>query len=132
VLAKAPDGEAVPVSLLYRKTTSLDGTPPMLVCGYGSYGISYRPHSFRTGSRWSTAALCSRIAHVRGGTEKRLALVPEGNACRQAKHVFRFIAATEHLGTRKFAALTKWWPRAAQQAAADRGLANHGLTSTGR
>ena len=47
VLAPAKDGELVPVSLLYRKDTPLDGSAPLLLYGYGSYGISI-PASFST------------------------------------------------------------------------------------
>ena len=39
VMAPAKDGELVPVSLLYRRGTKLDGSAPLLLYGYGSYGI---------------------------------------------------------------------------------------------
>src|ERR1700691_1431776 len=38
VLAPAPDGEKVPISLLYRRQTPIDGTAPLLIYGYGAYG----------------------------------------------------------------------------------------------
>src|SRR3546814_5004685 len=40
ILARGHDGEEVPVSLVYRKTTPLDGSAPLLLYGYGSYGMS--------------------------------------------------------------------------------------------
>jgi len=40
ILAPAHDGEEVPVSLLYHRDTALDGTAPLLLYGYGAYGIS--------------------------------------------------------------------------------------------
>src|SRR5690606_36389668 len=47
LMAPAPDGELVPISLVYHKGTKLDGSAPCLLYGYGSYGISI-PASFRT------------------------------------------------------------------------------------
>ena len=38
VPAPTPDGETVPISLLYRRETPIDGTAPMLIYGYGAYG----------------------------------------------------------------------------------------------
>jgi len=107
VLAKAPDGEAVPVSLLYRKTTSLDGTAPMLVYGYGSYGMSI-PAAFIS-NRLSLVdrGFVFAIAHVRGGTEKGWRWYREGKLAAKQNTFSDFIAATEHLVTRKFAAPDK-------------------------
>src|SRR5258706_15907547 len=77
VLAKASDGESVPVSLLYRKTTPLDGTAPMLVYGYGSYGMSI-PAAFIS-NRLSVVAgsFEKKIDHVSGDTDKRCRWYPE-------------------------------------------------------
>jgi len=107
VLAKAPDGEAVPVSLLYRKTTPLDGTAPMLVYGYGSYGMSI-PAAFNS-NRLSLVdrGFVFAIAHVRGGTEKGWRWYREGKLAAKQNTFSDFIAATEHLVTRKFAAPDK-------------------------
>ncbi len=104
VLAKAPDGEAVPVSLLYRKTTPLDGTAPMLVYGYGSYGMAI-PAAFNS-NRLSLVdrGFVFAIAHVRGGTDKGWRWYREGKLAAKQNTFSDFIAATEHLVTRKFAA----------------------------
>src|SRR3569623_1509088 len=69
IFADAPDGERVPITLLYRKTTPIDGTAPALLYGYGAYGISL-PASFSV----SALSLVDRgvvyaTAHVRGGME---------------------------------------------------------------
>jgi len=107
VHAKAPDGEAVPVSLLYRKTTPLDGTAPMLVYGYGAYGMSI-PAAFNS-NRLSLVdrGFVFAIAHVRGGTEKGWRWYREGKLATKQNTFSDFIAATEHLVTRKFAAADK-------------------------
>ncbi|MGY2047110.1 S9 family peptidase [Methylobacterium sp. JK268] len=70
LFATAPDGESVPISLVHRRDLPLDGTAPLLLYGYGSYG-TLMSASFRT----NPLSLIDRgfvyaIAHVRGGTEK--------------------------------------------------------------
>src|SRR3546814_2405419 len=47
ILVRGHDGEEVPVSLVYRRTTPLDGSAPLLLYGYGSYGMSI-PAAFST------------------------------------------------------------------------------------
>lgn len=70
IQAPARDGESVPVSLLYRAGTALDGSAPLLLYGYGSYGMSM-PAGFST-ARLSLVdrGFVYAIAHIRGGMEK--------------------------------------------------------------
>lgn len=107
VLAPTSDGETVPVSLLYRKTTPLDGTAPALVYGYGSYGVSI-PAAFNA-SRLSLVdrGFVFAIAHVRGGTEKGWRWYREGKLAAKQNTFSDFIAATQCLVERKFAAPRK-------------------------
>ena len=104
VLAPSFDGETVPVSLLYRKTTPLDGTAPALVYGYGAYGMSipaaFAPNRLSLADRGFVVA----IAHVRGGTEKGWRWYREGKLAKKQNTFADFIAATEFLIARKFAA----------------------------
>jgi oligopeptidase B len=107
VLAPAADGEAIPVSLLYRKTTPLDGGAPMLIYGYGAYGASI-PAAF-SANRLSLVdrGFVFAIAHVRGGTEKGWRWYREGKLAAKQNTFSDFIAATEHLVARKLAAPDK-------------------------
>ena len=107
VLAPAGDGETVPISLLYRKTTPLDGTAPMLLYGYGAYGMSM-PAAFDS-NRLSLVdrGFVFAIAHVRGGTEKGWRWYKQGKLAAKQNTFSDFIAATEHLMVRKFAAPDK-------------------------
>ncbi|WP_375549599.1 S9 family peptidase [Oceanicaulis alexandrii] len=68
--ATARDGASVPVTILYHRDTPIDGTAPLLLYGYGSYGITI-PASFST-SRLSLVdrGMVYAIAHIRGGMSK--------------------------------------------------------------
>jgi len=104
VMAPTRDGDTVPVSLLYRKTTPLDGTAPALVYGYGAYGMSM-PAAFNA-NRLSLAdrGFVFAIAHVRGGTEKGWRWYREGKLAAKQNTFSDFVAATEYLVACKFAA----------------------------
>ncbi len=95
--AKAPDGETVPVSILHRRDVKADGTAPLLLYGYGSYGYAM-PASFNT-SRLSLVdrGFVYAIAHVRGGTEKGWHWYQDGKLAKKANTFTDFIAAAEHL-----------------------------------
>ena len=101
LLAPAPDGELVPVSLLYRKDTPLDGSAPCLLYGYGSYGIAI-PASFNT----NCLSLVDRgfvyaIAHIRGGKDKGYGWYEDGKRDRKENTFTDFIAAARHLVAEK-------------------------------
>lgn len=68
--ATARDGASVPVTILYHRDTPIDGTAPLMLYGYGSYGITI-PASFST-SRLSLVdrGMVYAIAHIRGGMSK--------------------------------------------------------------
>ncbi len=68
--ATARDGASVPVTILYHRDTPIDGSAPLLLYGYGSYGITI-PASFST-SRLSLVdrGMVYAIAHIRGGMSK--------------------------------------------------------------
>jgi oligopeptidase B len=70
IMAKAHDGAEVPISLLHRHDLKRDGSAPLLLYGYGSYGMSI-PASFNA-NRLSLVdrGFVYAIAHIRGGTDK--------------------------------------------------------------
>ncbi|MGB6228982.1 MAG: prolyl oligopeptidase family serine peptidase, partial [Litorimonas sp.] len=67
---EARDRECVPVTLLFRKGVEPDGTNPLLLYGYGSYGHTI-PADFRT-ARLSLVdrGFVYAVAHIRGGMAK--------------------------------------------------------------
>ena len=97
LMAPADDGETVPVSLIHRKDTPLDGSAPCLLYGYGAYGITI-PAAFNT----NCLSLVDRgfvyaIAHVRGGKDKGYAWYEDGKRARKANTFKDFIAAARYL-----------------------------------
>ncbi len=93
----ARDGAHVPVSLVRAASTPLDGTAPLLLYGYGSYGLSMDAH-FRV----SLPSLLDRgfvyaIAHVRGGQEMGRAWYEAGKLAHKMNTFTDFIDAAEAL-----------------------------------
>ena len=102
IMAASHDGEAVPVSVLHRQDTPLDGSAPLLLYGYGSYGMSM-PASFET-TRLSLVdrGFVYAIAHVRGGTERGYAWYTGGKLEKKTNTFHDFIAAARALADRDF------------------------------
>jgi oligopeptidase B len=101
--APAPDGELVPVTVLRRKDTPVDGSAPVLLYGYGSYGNPI-PASFST----NRLSLVDRgwiyaIAHVRGGSDKGWNWFLTARRMTKKNTFTDFIASAEHLIARGYA-----------------------------
>jgi oligopeptidase B len=95
--AAAPDGEQVPITVLMLKDTPLDGSAPVLLYGYGSYGHAMEPSfSIRNlslvdrGWIWATA-------HIRGGSDKGWGWFLDGRREKKTNTFTDFIACAEHL-----------------------------------
>jgi oligopeptidase B len=97
IMAASHDGAEVPVTILHRKDTPLDGTAPCLLYGYGSYGMSM-PASFST-NRLSLVdrGFVYAIAHVRGGEEKGRQWYEDAKFGKKPNTFKDFIAAAEQL-----------------------------------
>ncbi len=95
--AIAADGAEVPITVLMRKGQALDGSAPLLLYGYGSYGLPMNP-----GFSISRLSLVDRgfvfaIAHVRGGSEKGWGWFLDGRGAKKTNTFTDFIACAEHL-----------------------------------
>ncbi len=89
LFAAAKDGTKIPISLVYKKGFKKDGNAPLLLYGYGSYGISMDP-----GFQSSRLSLLNRgfvfaIAHIRGGQEMGRQWYDDGKNDEKEKHVYR-------------------------------------------
>ena len=95
--ATAPDGEQVPVTVLMKRGTPLDGSAPMLVYGYGSYGHPTDPaFSIRNLSLVDRGWVWA-MAHIRGGSEKGWGWFLDGRKDKKVNTFTDFIAVTDHL-----------------------------------
>ncbi|MCP4713083.1 MAG: S9 family peptidase, partial [Planctomycetes bacterium] len=68
-MATSRDGTQVPLNILRRKGTLLDGSNPTILYGYGGYGISQTPWYDRKISLWLDRGGVYAIANIRGGGE---------------------------------------------------------------
>ncbi|MAK60725.1 MAG: S9 family peptidase [Ponticaulis sp.] len=97
IMAPAHDGETIPVTLLRHKDTPTDGSAPLLLYGYGSYGITY-PADFRT-SRLSLVdrGFIYAIAHVRGSQAKGHQWYLDGKLEKKENTFKDYVSAGRHL-----------------------------------
>ncbi len=105
--AKAKDGVNVPISIVYKKGIILNGTSPMLIYAYGSYGYSMDA-SFHS----SILSLLNRgfvfgIAHVRGGQELGRQWYEDGKLLKKKNTFTDFITCTEFLQNKGYSSIEK-------------------------
>ena len=102
--AVSRDGAAVPVSLLHRRATPLDGSAPLLLYGYGAYGHAI-PAAFST-NRLSLVdrGFVYAIAHIRGGSDCGYGWYLDGKLAKKTNTFADFIAAAEHLIAERYTA----------------------------
>jgi oligopeptidase B len=97
ISATAPDGESVPITIMYRKDMLRAGGNPTLVVGYGGYGWGQHP-TFPDG--WFSLidrGFVYALAHVRGGREKGQRWHDQGRMLNKMNSFTDFIAVTEAL-----------------------------------
>lgn len=103
IQANGHDGVAIPVTVLHRADAALDGSEPVLLYGYGSYGISmpasFSPHRLSLVNRGFVYA----IAHIRGGMEKGYQWYLDGKLEKKQNTFRDFVAAGEALIDRGWA-----------------------------
>jgi oligopeptidase B len=102
IMARSHDGAEVPVSILHRRGLDRDGTAPLLLYGYGSYGHAM-PASF-SANRLSLVdrGFVYAIAHVRGGTDKGWNWYVDGKRERKTNTFEDFAAAGRALIDAKY------------------------------
>ena len=95
--ATASDGEAVPLTIVYRKDLRRPGGNPALLVGYGAYGLSIRPTFTSSAFSLLDRGFIYAIAHVRGGREKGDRWYAQGRLLNKQNTFTDFVAATETL-----------------------------------
>jgi oligopeptidase B len=100
--ALTADGETVPISLIYRKGTPLDGSAPCLLYGYGAYGITIPAAFGITRLSLVDRGFVYAIAHVRGGKDKGYRWYADGRREKKPNTFSDFIAAGRYLASQGF------------------------------
>ena len=94
---RAQDGKNIPVSLVYRKDTDLDGHTPLLLYGYGSYGVTIEPNFNIARISLLDRGFIYAIAHIRGGQTLGREWYDDGKLLNKRNTFTDFIACAEHL-----------------------------------
>jgi oligopeptidase B len=100
--ARAPDGTDFPISLLYRRGTLRNGDNPLLLYGYGSYGVSIDAAFSSPRLSLVDRGFIYAIAHIRGGQEMGRQWYEDGRLLKKKNTFSDFIAAAEFLIRGKF------------------------------
>ncbi|KAA0251903.1 S9 family peptidase [Acidobacteria bacterium ACD] len=102
VWATASDGTKVPVSLLYRKGLARDGSAPMLLMGYGSYGAPMAPTFASNRLVLLDRGFVYGIAHVRGGGELGKRWHDQGRMLSKKNSFTDFVACAEAVVAQRY------------------------------
>jgi len=97
VFATASDGTKIPMSMVYRNGVKLDGSAPLLLYGYGSYGYSVVPTFSANRLSLLDRGVIFVIAHIRGGGELGEEWRQEGRMMKKMNTFTDFIACGEAL-----------------------------------
>jgi oligopeptidase B len=104
----ADDGVEIPVSLFYRKDKfKKDGKNPLLLYGYGSYGISSFANFDASLFSLVDRGFVYAIAHIRGGSEQGYKWVEEAKLLTKKRTFLDYINCAEGLIKRKYASPKK-------------------------
>ncbi len=100
--APSPDGSQTPVSIVHKKGLRPAPSTPLLLYGYGSYGISVDPMFSSALLSLLDRGFIYAIAHVRGGSEKGRKWYDEGRLLNKKNTFSDFIACARHLIKRPY------------------------------
>ena len=100
--ASAADGSKIPISLVYKKGIKKDGNAPLLLYGYGSYGVSMDASFSAVRLSLLNRGFAYAIAHIRGGQEMGRYWYEDGKMMKKKNTFTDFIACAEFLITNKY------------------------------
>ncbi len=100
--APAKDGQLIPISLVYHKDFPPAPTQPLLLYGYGAYGISLEARFSSERLSLLNRGVTFAIAHVRGGEELGRPWYEEGRLLKKENSFNDFIACAEYLINKKY------------------------------
>jgi oligopeptidase B len=107
VFATASDGTKVPISLVYKKGVPRDGSAPLLLYGYGSYGVSTSPTFSISRLPLLDRGVVYAIAHIRGGGELGEPWREAGRMMKKVNTFTDFISSAEYLIAQKYTSASR-------------------------
>ena len=99
--ARARDGVRIPISLVHHRDHPPGPGSPLLLYGYGAYGISMDPAFSRARPSLLDRGFCFAVAHIRGGQELGRAWYEAGRQYEKTNTFHDFIACARHLSRRR-------------------------------
>ena len=102
LFATARDGARIPISIVYRKGFQKDGSQPLLLYAYGSYGASMDPSFRSTRLSLLDRGFAFAIAHIRGGQEMGRDWYENGKLLKKKNTFTDFIDCGEYLIQEKY------------------------------
>ena len=102
--AVAQDGTRIPISIVYRRDKRARGPQPMLLYGYGSYGIPMDPGFRSTRISLLDRGMIFAIAHIRGGGDRGRYWYDDGKLLRKKNTFADFVAVADSLVRRRLTA----------------------------
>jgi len=102
IFATSHDGIEVPISLVYKKGSQQNGKNPLLLYGYGSYGISIDPVFSSNRLSLLDRGFVFAIAHIRGGGEMGRSWYENGKMLKKHNTFKDFIACAEKVIQEKY------------------------------
>jgi oligopeptidase B len=107
LFAATMDGKQIPISLVYKKGTLIDGSSPLLLYGYGSYGHTIDPNFGIARLSLLDRGFIYAIAHIRGGQFLGRKWYEDGKLLRKKNTFTDFIACAEFLIDHKYTSTRK-------------------------
>ena len=104
VMAKVTDGTEVPISIVYKKGIKKDGSAPLLLYAYGSYGSSMDPSFSSSRLSLLDRGFIYAIAHIRGGEEMGRQWYEDGKMMKKINTFTDFIDCGKYLIAQNFTA----------------------------
>ena len=102
VFAKARDGAQIPISIVYKKGFKKDGSMPLLLYGYGSYGIIYDASFSYALPSLLDRGFAYAIAHVRGSQTMGRDWYEDGKLLKKKNTFYDFIDSGKYLVEQKY------------------------------
>ncbi len=100
--ATATDGTKIPISMVYKRGIQLNGKNPLLLYGYGSYGVSMDPYFSSARLSLLDRGFVFAIAHIRGGQEMGRQWYEDGKLLKKKNTFTDFIDCAKYLIEQKY------------------------------